>query len=53
MYSILNETGNEWSDLRMGVMWSCLQTLNRILAVLFWMSLKGQMGVHCNTQGGG
>ncbi len=37
LYSILNETGSQWSDLRMGVIWSYLRTLIRILAALFWM----------------
>ena len=37
LYSILSETESQWRDLRMGVMWSCLRTLIKILAALFWM----------------
>ena len=42
LYSILTETGRKWRDMRMGVMWSCLGTLIKILAALFWMFLQLQ-----------
>ncbi len=37
LYSILLETGSQCSERRMGVIWSCLRTLIRILAAEFWM----------------